>query len=95
MKIKPLQSVRKGSDSVKAYVDAVKNGQHVVPLRGDWAVKKANSERSTRIFETQKEAIDYARTVAINQQVELSIHGKNGQIRDKKSYGKDSFPPRG
>ena len=94
MKIKSLQSVRSGSESVKAYVAAIKNGQHVVPSNGDWAVKKSNSERATKIFDNQKEAIDYARKVAMNQQVELSIHGRNGQIREKNSYGKDSFPPR-
>jgi hypothetical protein len=92
MKIKPLVSARKGSESVKAYVKAV---QHVVPSKGDWTVKKSNSERATKIFSTQKEAIDYARKVAINQQTELSIHGKNGQIREKNSYEKDKFPPRG
>jgi hypothetical protein len=95
MKIKPLKSVRSGAASVTAYVNAVKNGQHVVPSNGDLAVKKANSEKATKIFDNQKEAIDYARKVAMNQQVELSIHGKNGQIREKASYGKDSFPPRG
>lgn len=95
MKIKPLKSVRTGSASVGAYVNAIKNGQHVVPANGDWAVKKANSERATKIFDSQKDAIDYARKVAMNQQVELSIHGRNGRIREKNSYGKDSFPPRG
>lgn len=95
MKIKPLKSLRSGSQSVGAYIDAIKNGQHVLPSNDGWKVKKANSERATKIFDTQKDAIEYARKVAINQQVELSIHGKNGKIREKNSFGKDSFPPRG
>lgn len=45
-------------------------------------------------FATQKEAIDYGRKVAINQQSELVIHGVNGKIRDKDSYGNDPIPPR-
>ncbi len=95
MKTIPLKSVRNGTPSVRAYVMAVKDGQHVVPSKEGWKVKKANSKKSTKIFSTQKEAVTYAREIAINQQTELLLHGTNGQIRGKNSYGKDSFPPRG
>ena len=61
--------------------------QHVVPNNGQWQVKRKN-------FNTQKEAISYARNIAINQQSELVIHGRNGQIRDKDSYGNDPCPPK-
>ncbi|WP_428844897.1 DUF2188 domain-containing protein [Klebsiella pneumoniae] len=30
-----------------------------------------------------------------NQESELVIHRPNGQIRDRDSYGKDPFPPKG
>ena len=30
-----------------------------------------------------------------NQESELFIHGKNGRIRERDSYGNDPFPPRG
>lgn len=95
MKIKPLKSIRKGTSSVRSYVSAIKEGQHVLPSEGAWKVKKGGSVRTTKIFDNQQEAITYARTVAINQQTELFIHDKSGKIRDKNSYGKDSFPPRG
>jgi hypothetical protein len=95
MKIKPLEPVRTGSKSVIDYVKAVKDGQHVVPSDDGWKVKRAEASRATRVFESQKEAIDYARKIAIKQQSELSIHSKNGQIREKNSYEKDGFPPRG
>lgn len=68
--------------------------QHVVPNNGSWQVKKEGAEKATKNFNTQKQAIDYARNIAINQQSELVIHGRNGQIRDKDSYGKDPCPPR-
>ena len=68
--------------------------QHVVPNNGQWQVKRENSERATKNFSTQKEAISYARSIAINQQSELVIHGRNGQIRDKDSYGNDPCPPK-
>ncbi len=95
MKATNLRSKRTGSNSVKAYVNAIKEGQHVLPSKDGWKVQKSNSKKASKVFDNQKEAINYARQIAINQQTELSIHGKNGQIREKNSYGNDSFPPRG
>ncbi|MFT3754099.1 MAG: DUF2188 domain-containing protein [Paludibacter sp.] len=69
--------------------------QHVVPNGNNWAVKGEGNSKNTRITQTQKEAIDIARTIARKEQSELIIHGKDGQIRQKDSYGNDSFPPRG
>jgi hypothetical protein len=68
--------------------------QHVVPNENGWAVKGEGNEKPTKIFDTQKEAIDFARQIAINQEAELVIHNKEGRIRDKDSYGADPFPPR-
>lgn len=90
-----LKSRRTGSKSVKEYVNSIKEGQHVLPSEDGWKVKKSNSIKASRIFDNQEEAIKYARKVAMNQQVELSIHGKNGKIRTRSSYENDSFPPRG
>lgn len=69
--------------------------QHVVKTAEGWGVKGENTTRVTQNFETQKEAIEKARNIAINQKSELLIHGTNGQIRAKYSYGNDSCPPRG
>jgi hypothetical protein len=69
--------------------------QHVVPHQGGWAVKGAGNERATSVHPTQKEAIDAARGHARNQESELVIHGVDGRIRDKDSYGNDPFPPKG
>lgn len=68
--------------------------QHVVPKQGHWQVKAVNSGRATKNFERQSDAIAFARSIARNQQSEIVIHGKNGQIRDKDSYGNDPCPPR-
>lgn len=70
-------------------------GQHVVPRDGKWSVRKAGAERATRTFETQREAISEARKIAKNQGTELYIHGRDGRIRERDSYGKDPFPPKG
>ncbi|MDR6790240.1 MULTISPECIES: DUF2188 domain-containing protein [Sphingomonas] len=69
--------------------------QHVVPHAGCWAVRGAGNGRATSIHDTQRDAIDAARGIAQNQRSELLIHGRNGQIRDRDSYGGDPFPPRG
>jgi len=69
--------------------------QHVVPHDGEWAVRGEGNQRVTSTHHTQEEARQAARNIAINQQSEVVIHRPNGQIRDKDSYGPDSFPPRG
>ena len=70
--------------------------QHVTPHpnRG-WQVKGEGNTRATARTATQKEAIGIAREISRNQGSELIIHRPNGQIRDKDSHGRDSFPPRG
>ncbi|WP_291117675.1 DUF2188 domain-containing protein [Flavobacterium sp. UBA6135] len=72
-----------------------KKNQHVVPKGDDWAVRGAGNEKVTKIVSTQKEAIKIARDIAINQGSEMFIHGENGQIRERNTYGKDNFPPKG
>ena len=69
--------------------------QHVVPREGGWAVQGAGNDRATSVHDTQAGAIDRARDVARNQESELLIHGRNGQIRARDSYGGDPFPPKG
>ncbi|AGI23746.1 hypothetical protein H681_09360 [Pseudomonas sp. ATCC 13867] len=69
--------------------------QHVVPHGDNWAVRGAGNERVTKQFETQREAIDYARNIAVNQQSEVLIHNQQGQIRERNSYGNDPCPPKG
>lgn len=71
-----------------------KRNQHVVPLGNGWAVKGEGSKKFTVITETQKDAITVAKEIAKNYKSEIVIHGKDGKIRDKDSYGKDSNPPK-
>lgn len=70
--------------------------QHVVSDgNGGWNVKGANNQRATANFQTQAEAIQRATEIAKNQNSEMFVHGRNGQIRERNSYGNDPFPPRG
>lgn len=68
--------------------------QHVVPNGKNWQVKAEKATKATKNFNTQKAAIEYAKDIAKNQKSELVIHGKDGKIRDKDSYGNDPCPPR-
>lgn len=68
--------------------------QHVVPRTGQWAVRGAGNSRDTAVFSTQGKAIRTAMSIAKNQKSEVVIHGRNGQIRDKDSYGNDPHPPK-
>lgn len=72
----------------------VKQNQHVVPHSGDWGVRGAGNGRLTSIYDTQSEAINAAREIAINQRSEVVIHGRDGRIRDSDSYGNDPMPPK-
>lgn len=68
---------------------------HVVHHGDTWQVKQENATRSSGNFETQRKAFERAREIARNNNQEVVIHGVNGQIREKHSYGNDPFPPRG
>jgi len=72
-----------------------KKNQHVVPHGSEWAVKGEGNSRNTYITETQSQAIDLARDIALNQQSELFIHNRHGQIRERNTYGNDPNPPKG
>ncbi|MDW4550514.1 DUF2188 domain-containing protein [Defluviimonas sp. D31] len=70
-------------------------GQHVVPNGGKWSVRRAGAERASGTYSTQREAIEKAREIAKNQGTELYIHGRDGRIRERSTFGKDPHPPKG
>lgn len=72
-----------------------KRGQHVVPSEDGWSVKRAGASRASSTHATQQEAIDAATRVARNQKTELYIHGRDGRIRERNSYGNDPRQTRG
>ncbi len=73
-----------------------KKGQHVVPSSsGGWSVRKAGSSKATKTYSTQQDAVDAATQIARNQKTELYVHGRDGRIRERNSFGNDPHPPRG
>lgn len=69
--------------------------QHVVPKDGGWAVRGEGNSRASSTHPTQKGAIDAARDQARKQGSEMIIHGRDGKIRERNTYGKDPHPPKG
>ena len=67
----------------------MKQNQHVTKRPNGWAVKGAGNDKASKVLPTQKQAISVATRIAKNQQSEVVIHGRNGKIRDKDSYGND------
>lgn len=70
-------------------------GQHVVPNGEKWSVRRAGATRASGTYATQQEAIAKGKELARNQSTELYVHGKDGRIRERTSYGNDPHPPKG
>lgn len=70
--------------------------RHVVPNSDKgWSVRRSGAARASRVFDTQAQAIDYARSQAKKDKAELYIHKKDGTIRDRDSYGNDPKKTKG
>ena len=68
---------------------------HVLPhSEKGWAVKQAGNSKNSRLFVKQTDAISFAKDNAKSKKSELFIHGRDGRIRERNTYGKDPFPPK-
>jgi uncharacterized phage protein gp47/JayE len=73
-----------------------KKDVHVTPrTEGGWSVQRSNAQRASSVHETQAEAENEGRRLARQDGVEFNLHGRNGRVREKDSYGNDPNPPRG
>jgi hypothetical protein len=66
-----------------------------VPNGKKWSVRKAGASKASGVFKTQEAAIKEGTKIARNQGTELYIHGRDGRIRERNSYGRDPHPPKG
>jgi len=69
--------------------------RRVMKHKDGWQVKKDGNDRASSVHDTQAEAIKAGREQARNNNEEFVIHGRDGQIREKDSYGNDAHPPKG
>ncbi|MFS8978472.1 DUF2188 domain-containing protein [Cupriavidus necator] len=62
---------------------------HVVPHLDGWDVIYEGARYAESHHATQEEAIAAGTTAARRKHVELLIHGRDGQIRSRNSFGHD------
>ena len=70
-----------------------KNKHVVKGKNGGWDVKSGGIAVANQ--STQRDAIQVANHMAKVDRTEVVIHGRDGKIRDKNSFGKDPYPPKG
>lgn len=49
-----------------------------------WRVRKSNSDKTIKYFDTQKDAINYAKSLSEKNNAKLVIHKTDGKIRKQK-----------
>jgi Uncharacterized protein conserved in bacteria (DUF2188) len=74
------------------------NRRNITPSGdGNWAIHRPGASRASSVHRTQSEAIDRARAALENDGGgELTIHGRDGRIRDSDTVapGNDPNPPK-
>lgn len=68
---------------------------HTLQHEDGWAIRRESGDRVLSVFSTQQEAIEKGREIAEREGVEHLIHGRDGRVRERNSYGKAPHPPRG
>ena len=64
-----------------------KKPQHVVlNPKGGWSVRSQGSSRAIKTFDTQKEAVSWARLKSKTAGSVLFVHGRDGTVRSSNSY---------
>jgi hypothetical protein len=63
--------------------------QHVVSHGDGWAVKAEGASSPVAVFKTQSEAWERAKSIARKERAEALLHGRNGLIRARNTYGHD------
>ena len=54
-----------------------------------WQVRRDNASRASRVFDTQRQAEEFGRRLARREKTEFILAGRDGEIREKESYGDD------
>ena len=62
-----------------------KKAYHVTKRSADnkWSVKGAGSDKVIKLFDTQKEALAYTKTMADNQGTNIHVHASKGVNKGK------------
>lgn len=84
-KVEASKNVKEEEEIMNKKVEAKKSSKvyHVShhPTEDKWQVKLAKGEKAIKLFDTQLEAIQYAREVSKSQGGSIRLHSVNGRIR--------------
>jgi hypothetical protein len=69
--------------------------QHVVMHDDRWAVKEEGASAPVAVFRTQGQAWERAKAIARRERSEAVLHGKDGRIRERNTYGADPRSSKG
>jgi hypothetical protein len=84
-----------GTPKQKGKAKPKKGDVHVEPSDKGWRVAVEGVGRARSTHSTQAEAAHAARKLARKNRAELIIHGRDGRIRARNTYGHDPRPPKG
>lgn len=65
---------------------------HTVPSGDRWANRAAGNQRASGLYDTQRDAEQAGRSMAIDRGVEHYIHRPDGRIRDRNTYPRSRDP---
>ena len=68
---------------------------HTLKHGSGWATKREGSKRVSSTHRTQAAAWKATQSAAKGTKGEAYLHGRNGQIRERNTYGNDPHPPKG
>lgn len=60
--------------------------------KGGWDVKRDGAVKASGNFNTKNEAIEYAEKEGKRYNVEVFIHGEDGKIQKRETFGKKLYP---
>jgi Uncharacterized protein conserved in bacteria (DUF2188) len=67
----------------------------IEPRPDGWAVQREGTSRADSVHPTQGAAINRGADLAKGAGGQLRIKGRDGKIRDERTYGNDPYPPKG
>jgi hypothetical protein len=86
---KPASEDKVKADKVVRY-HVAQNKDDESEFKGQWRVRKEGSKKTIKHFKTQAEAINYAETLADNNDTSIVIHKRDGSIRKQDYSSKKS-----
>ena len=69
--------------------------QHVTVHERGWAVTAEGASLPTAVFKTQNAAWERAKSIARRERSEALLHGRDGRIRERNTYGHDPRSSKG